>query len=269
VTASLVDRARGKAGAARERLRGWRLARRLAGPRLIRAFADANPSAFFVEIGSNDGEQHDHLRPFILGRDWNGIMVEPVPYVFERLRANYGHVDRVALENVAIGPRDGTLPFYHLVDATEDERRDLPDWYDGIGSFSRDAVLSHRRDIPDVDRRIVAADVQVVTFESLCDRHGADRVDLLLIDTEGYDWEIIRAIDLTARPPQLLVYEHYHLTPDDRAACAEHVRAAGYRTLEEGFDTFCVRDGVDERLARAFDRLRPAVPGVSKHDEER
>ena len=74
-------------------------------PQLLRAFADAYPHAFFVEIGSNDGEQHDHLRPFILSRPWRGIMVEPVPYVFERLRRNYESQGRIELENVAVAER--------------------------------------------------------------------------------------------------------------------------------------------------------------------
>lgn len=88
------------------RARYERLQRRLAGPRILRAFADRYPKAFFVEIGANDGEQHDHLRPLILGEEWRGIMVEPVPYVFERLRQNYDRVlERVTLENSAITKR--------------------------------------------------------------------------------------------------------------------------------------------------------------------
>ncbi|MGH9185268.1 MAG: hypothetical protein ACRD0U_05570, partial [Acidimicrobiales bacterium] len=74
---------------ARERVRQRRLARSMAGRRLLRAFAAAYPAAFFIEIGSNDGEQFDHLKPFIRSRSWRGIMIEPVPYVFARLQRNY------------------------------------------------------------------------------------------------------------------------------------------------------------------------------------
>jgi FkbM family methyltransferase len=249
------------------RVRSWRLERRLAGPRLLRAFADANPHASFVEIGANDGEQHDHLRPFILERGWTGVMVEPVPYVFERLRRNYQGVEGVALENAAVGERDGEAPFYHLVDASAEERARLPDWYDGIGSFSRDAVLRHADQIPDVASRIVCAQVPTLTFGSLCRKHGLERVDLLVIDTEGHDWEIIRGIDFADWQPQMLVYEHYHLRPDDRAACATHLRERGYETMEEGFDTFCLGPAADDGLRAAWRLAKPAVAGVSKHDE--
>jgi FkbM family methyltransferase len=260
---TLRDRLR----SARDAVRRRRFERSLAVPRLLRAFADAHPDAVFVEIGANDGLQHDHLRPFIGSHRWRGVMVEPVPYIFERLRRNYAGVERVALENAAIGDRDGTLPFFFLVDAPEDERRLMPDWYDGIGSFSRASVAGHVVHIPDIEERIVRQDVPTLTFDSLCRRHGLEHVDLLVVDTEGYDWEIIRRVDLGAWRPELIVYEHFHLSPGDRAACAEHLRAHGYRTLEEGFDTMCLRDGAGDRLERFWQRLEPAVAGVSVHDE--
>jgi len=243
--------------------------RRLAGPKLLSAFADQYPSASFVEIGANDGEQHDHLRPFILSRGWTGVMVEPVPYVFERLRRNYADVERVVTENVAIADRDGRLPFYHLVAPDPAERDGLPSWYDGIGSFSRDAVLGHAEHIPDVAERIVQTDVPALTFESLCARHGIERVDLVLVDTEGYDWEIIRNIDLAEQKPRLLVYEHFHLSPDDRASCRAHLHGHGYETMEEGFDTFCLDVSVSDPLSDLWRRLRPAVRGVAASDENR
>lgn len=251
------------------RFRHRRLLRRMAGPRLLRGFARHYPEAFFVEIGANDGEQHDHLRALILSERWSGIMVEPVPHVFARLRRNYGHLDRIALENVAIGDRDGTRPFYHLGEPGGDERDRLPDWYDGVGSFSRENVVGHARDIPDVERRVVQIDVPVLTFESLCRRHDAARVDLLVIDAEGYDHEILKSIDLERRHPRLAIYEHYHLPAAERRECRELLHEAGYEAMEEGFDTFCLDARTADGLTREWRGLRPAVAGVYAEDEPR
>lgn len=258
----------------RRRLRGIRrelqrrqLQRRLAGPRLLRAFADSHPEAFFIEIGANDGAQHDHLRPFILERGWSGIMVEPVPYVFERLQRNYRGLDRVSLENSAIADRDGELPFYYLVEPRPEELDRLPDWYDGIGSFSRDALLSHVDHIPDIEERILCKAVSSLTFESLCRKHEVENVDLLAIDTEGYDHEILRSIDFSARKPELLVYEHFHLGPEARVRCRALVEAAGYRTLEEGFDTWCLSADADTGMLETCNSLKPAVAGVAAYEQ--
>ena len=230
-----------------------------AGHALLAAFAEAHPDPVFVEVGANDGVAHDKLNAMIVGRGWRGVLVEPVPHVFERLQATYRDVPGVALEQAAIGTEDGERPFFHLAESDDEG---LPDWYDAIGSFSRDFVAAHREAIPDIDHRIVSIDVPVLTFDSLCRRHGLDSVDLLLVDAEGHDGRIVRSVDLARRRPRIVIYEHYHLDAAERAACTAHLRAAGYEFFEEAMDTYAL-DPRPDRLTSAFRRLRPLVPGAT------
>jgi FkbM family methyltransferase len=238
----------------------------LLGRELLTAFADAHPDAFFVEIGSHDGQHHDHLKPFIERHGWRGVMVEPVPYVFARLHAHYGANAGLTLVNVAIADRDGTLPLYHLRDATPEERAHLPWWYDATGSFSRDVLLGHAAEIPDVEERIVEREVPTLTFDSLMERHGTGRLDLLLVDTEGYDWEVVRRVDLERYRPRLVIYEHFHLSDGDRAATEERFASAGYEALQEGMDTFCLDARVDDALLERFRAAEPRIPGYTRAD---
>jgi methyltransferase FkbM-like protein len=120
----------------------------LVGPKFLGEFAATHPSATFVEIGAHDGARSDLLRSFILNRRWTGVMVEPVPYLFDRLRRNYESLDRVAVENAAISDADCRKPFYELRHVRDPEREGLPSWYDAIGSLSREQVLTHRDLIP-------------------------------------------------------------------------------------------------------------------------
>jgi FkbM family methyltransferase len=264
-----VTRRAGRLGKRVRGLRSRRLAARLAGPRLIRAFGEAFPAAVFVEIGANDGDQHDHLRPIILERQWRGVMVEPVPYVFERLRRNYADLDRVAVENAAIADQDGHRPFFHLSPSPDYASEGLPQWYDGIGSFSRESVLDHRRLIPDIESRLVESEVPCLTFDSLCAKHGLGHIDLVLVDTEGHDYEVLRHIDFSRHQPALVIYEHYHLSESDQTDCETAIRAVGYETMSEGFDTWCLRPEADPALTRAWRGLRPSVPALSARDEPR
>ena len=250
----------------RERRAYRRIQRRLAAPRLIAAFADAYPEAFFIEIGSNDGEQHDFLRPQILAKGWRGVMVEPVPHVFARLQRNYGDLDRVALENVAIAERDGELPFFHLSEAGPEDQ--LPRWYDAIGSFSREQVLGHSGQIPEIERRMVETRVTCLSFDSLCRRHVVAEPDLLLIDAEGYDAEILGSIDLASCHPLLVAFEHYHLSAEQWRSCQAQVRDAGYEILVEGFDTWCLDLARAPALEATWRGLVPAVEAIRAAEDE-
>lgn len=262
-----AHRAVGKVRVTRRRRQARRVERRLAGPRILRLFAELYPTAFFVEIGANDGDQHDHLRPILDSTPWRGIMVEPVPYVFERLRANYDGRPGVVLENAAIADRDGQLPFYHLRKVQDRVAAGLPRWYDGIGSFSKDAVLNHAALLPDIAQRLTCVEVPCLTFTSLLAKHAVDRVDLLIVDTEGYDHEILRSIDWEVHRPRLVVYEHYHLSLHDRSGLRSAFADRGYEIKEEGFDTWCLHAEAEDRLRRVFRQLPPAIPAAWVHED--
>lgn len=240
--------------------------RRLAAPRILRAFAASYPEAVFVEVGSNDGEKHDHLHDFIRSNPWRGVMVEPVPFVFRRLQQNYGDLDRVRLENVALSSSDGTRDFFHLREARDEELERLPEWYDGIGSFSREVVLKHAPQIPDLEQRLVKTSVRCETFDTLVRRVELERIDLLVIDVEGHDWELLRHIDIAVHRPRLVVFEHYHLTAVERDESRDRFRALGYELLEEGFDTFCM-DPLPDSLTQSWRGLKPAVAAVAEYEQ--
>lgn len=237
----------------------------LVGPELLAVYARLAPHASFVEVGANDGEQHDFLAPHIR-QGWTGLMVEPVPYVFARLERNYAAVPGATLVNAAVADRTGTLPFFHLVEVPDPPAAGLPDWYDGVGSFSKETVLSHADAIPDVAARLVCSDVPCLTFDDLCSGHGLTAVDVLVVDTEGHDFEVLRHVDLARWRPRVVVYEHFHLEAEARLGCRALLEAAGYATLEEGFDTFCLRPGDGDALDRAWVAARPGVPGVARYE---
>lgn len=219
-----------------------RAVRRLRGPKIIRQMERLYPQAFFIQIGANDGDQLDPLRTAVHRSGWRGIMVEPVPYVFRKLASNNGHLaSRVKLENVAIADVCGTLPFWHLPQA--DAGEGLPRLYDALGSFHKDVVLKHVNFIPDIEDRIVCTNVDCITLEELCRRNQVDAIDVLQIDTEGYDFEIIKMIDFTIRPPSLLIYEHHHFDEHTDRECRQYLRERGYRLFKEGMDTWCLRSG--------------------------
>ena len=60
-------------------------------------------------------------------------------------------------------------------------------------------------------------------------------MDLLQIDTEGYDYEILRTIDFSRLRPRFINYER-ELLQDDGPACRSMLSAAGYVLFDWGED---------------------------------
>lgn len=207
---------------------------------VIRLFGKTHPEAIFIQIGANDGMALDPLRTQVVCRRWKGVMVEPVPYVFERLRQRYVNHPRITLVNAAIADQEAMLPFYSLGELKPGE--EVWGWYHALGSFRKDVVLKHQYLIPDIEKRIEEIQVRSMRFETLCAQTGITQIDLLQIDTEGYDYEIIRRIPFAQFKPKLIVYEHQHLSPEDRKACRDLLHQQGYLSFESGIDTAALHD---------------------------
>ena len=66
-----------------------------------------------------------------------------MPFLFERLRENYGSNSRFKFENVAIAEKSGKLPFYYVRAEAAVEIPEIPEWHDQLGSFKRAHIINH------------------------------------------------------------------------------------------------------------------------------
>jgi FkbM family methyltransferase len=199
-----------------------------------------NGEVFFVQIGSNDGLNNDPLyKAAHENEKWRGILIEPVPQIFERLKVNYRNQPRFIYENLAISATIGPKTFYYVDQSAKDFIPDLPEWFDQLGSFDREHILKHLDG--KLEPFVRTLDVRSEPFDSLLLKHGVDHVDLIHIDAEGYDWEILSQIDFDNIQPKLVIFEHKHLSPADLAAAKGKMSNAGYRLVKCGYDICAIR----------------------------
>ena len=196
---------------------------------------------FFVVVGANDGKSSD---PFakILAKDtrWRGIFIEPVPYVFERLRKNYPDESRYICENLAITDGSSTLPFYYVAaEAAQKFPGELPKYFDQVGSFDRNHIVIGLGQA--IEPFIVTANVRSESFESVMARNQVGEIDFLQIDTEGFDFEVLKLVDLQKHRVGVILFEHMHLSATDQAAADRLLRDNQYDFYRYQGDTLAVR----------------------------
>jgi FkbM family methyltransferase len=196
--------------------------------RLVALFAEIFPEAFVVQIGANDGVAGDPLVDAFSKTRWSGLLVEPVPYLYETLVARYRDRPEVRVERAAVSTRDGEAPFFRLRSVPGE----TPEWFNQLATLDRAVLLKHRSSIPEIDSLLIEERVPTVRLDTLLARHGVTKIDLLVIDTEGHDWEILRALDFTRFRPVLLMFEHQHLSENDKAAAHALLETQGYTCKE-------------------------------------
>jgi FkbM family methyltransferase len=115
-----------------------------------------------VQVGANDGTL---LSAPIRRFGWTGILIEPVPFIFEMLKSNYADVSGLVLLNIAIHAQDdgGKVPFYSV------KQLDNPPniWYNQLSSFKKEVLLSHSIQIPHLDDLIEEIQISTRTFAGI------------------------------------------------------------------------------------------------------
>lgn len=204
---------------------------------IIFQYLERNEDVVFVQIGANDGEFNHTFFYSVLERALISVLVEPVPNLFHDLKLRFQIKDNVCFENSAISDSVATLNFYSIDYSGKNE---LPGWAKGLGSFEKDTILKHVSAIKDLESHILEVKVPVITYQKLQEKYGLRHVGILQIDTEGFDWKIIDSIDLDQDKPDILIFEHKHLSFEDYNSCLKKL-SSHYRSIYENSegDTVC------------------------------
>ena len=155
----------------------------------------------YVDIGSCDGiiadPMFDRLKK---NTKWVGYLVEPIPDIYERLVLNYKQnnmYERFKFINKAIGESRGVttlyMPFADM-SQTGDHRLGVSSIYD------REAWHSSQT---------TTIEVPAITISDLLEEHKISHITLLKLDTEGYDWHILKTLDLKKYQPVIIYSEHF------------------------------------------------------------
>ena len=194
---------------------------------------------FFVQVGSNDGVHGDPIHDLVVSRpSWSGIFVEPVKFLYRKLRQNYGEEDRFVFENVAIGTEKGRKKFYYVSEKARQEL-DLPYWHDQLGSFDKAHITTGLGD--KITPYIVEEDIECLPLQEVLDRNRVEAIDLFHIDTEGFDYKVLSQLDVARYKPSVIMFEHHLLTDEEFEKARTLLRSTGYRLYHYDGDILAVR----------------------------
>ena len=143
---------------------------------------------FIVQVGANDGSFSDPLRNLINRYKWKGILIEPQPDVFQRLKNLYKNEETLlSFVNCAISTHSGWVQMYRM----KQESLNSNETYQ-LSVSSIDAHLTAKQlGIPKGD--LEAIEVPCKTLTQVLDDLNVNSVSLLQIDTEGHDLEVLRS----------------------------------------------------------------------------
>jgi FkbM family methyltransferase len=162
--------------------------------------------------------------------------VEPLPDQFEELKQNYAGHSQLVFENCAVASENGHRSMFHFV-----RNEAVPDWAYGLASFDS-SHLTKFKDVAHLGKYVEEIRVPTMTFERLIEKHDIDHISLLHVDTEGYDAEILRMTFEADFYPEIINYEHEHLSAKDNFECKQRLLKNNYLFVRYGRDILAIRN---------------------------
>lgn len=180
---------------------------------LLRSKVPDDAHRLVVEVGAYDGITYSSSYPFV-HKGWSLIAIEPHPHIYQLLCKTHVGNDNVTCINMACSNIQGTLPLY-------------------IGKGDDTTMLSTLD--PQTSGALaerksgVSVDVQVDTLTNvLLTNRVPKQFGLLIVDTEGMDFEVLQGLDFSYFHPDVICTEDYELKD---AAKAELLQQQGYAFL--------------------------------------
>jgi FkbM family methyltransferase len=153
---------------------------------------------FFVEAGANDGYMQSNTYYFERIKGWTGVLIEPVPQLFETCKRERPH--SVVVQAALVPPElEG-----QTVKLTVAGLMSLVHGAQGSAEADRAHAAEGTRRGREPNYEI---EVEGRTLSSVLDEVGAPEIDLLVLDVEGYEAEVLAGLDLERHIPRFLLVE--------------------------------------------------------------
>ena len=141
-------------------------------------------NGFFIDIGAHDGVSINNSLFFEKELEWSGICFEPIPDVFNKLKANR----KCECLNCAVSENDGESIFLRLKGYTE--------MLSGIKSeYSQEHLNRIEYELNAFGGSKEEISVKCVNINNILSDRGIKDVDYCSIDTEGNEIKILKTID--------------------------------------------------------------------------
>lgn len=150
-----------------------------------------------IDLGAHDGLYGSNSRT-LLERGWRGLMIEPLPQVFQALKQNLAHLPKVELVQAACSDQTGIARLRIGIDGLLGQ----------MSSLSSDPLLSSNLAEQSIQ-------VQITTLPDLISKHRIPQdFGILLVDTEGWDYAVLQGLQDTSARPRIIVTEDFTPTND-------------------------------------------------------
>ncbi len=223
---------------------------------IIDKYSRSTPRLSVIQIGANDGFNHDPIVKFIKRDHWSGVLLEPQKYVHDTFLSKlHTNNSKIFTLNAALDYKDGQRSMYNI--AFSKAR-----WATGLSSFDKSALeeainsghvarsaAKEGIDLPNRKEDFINEEkITAISPQTLISKYNIRKIDLLQIDAEGFDVEIIKMMDIANTQPGMIVFEDSHLSDDALKDCHALLTANDYIIKKTKGNAVAIKNNIMNRI---------------------
>ena len=195
--------------------------------KILHHYGQNKENLFLINIGAMDGVMFDDLIGYSTMYDYKGLYVEPIPYLFDRLKNNLAKEGNL-FENCAISDRDGHVTMLTIPSDVIDNDLVHPCFRGMSAIWPPKNGLGSEGDKETVEKYATKVKVKSMTLENLLKKHKIKDFDILSVDAEGHDYEIFKQINFKKYRPKLIRIEWNTLSKENQKKIIEKYEFENY-----------------------------------------
>ena len=156
----------------------------------LRTLSISNPT--YLDIGANDPILSNNTY-LLYTQGYRGVCIEPDPRIFKAILQKR---KRDVCLNIGVGPVDDPHAKYYVLNANQSS------------TFNKEDVDNYATNPAYKDLRLLEVlTISLVSTNSIMEQYFANGLDLMSIDTEGYDLAILQSLDFGRFQPKIICVE--------------------------------------------------------------
>lgn len=187
-------------------------------------------NGFFIDCGAHDGISINNTLYFEKNNGWNGINIEPINEVYEKLIINRPNCKNI---NVAVCNNDGTSEFI-LAKGYSEMISGLKNNYDTRHFDRLDRELKNHGGIKEV------INVKTCKLETIFDENNIKHINYLSIDVEGAEFEVIKSINFEKVFIDVIGFENNYY--DATIPIIKYLEDKNYKVIKIYTDVFMIHN---------------------------
>jgi FkbM family methyltransferase len=187
-----------------------------------------------LNVGAMDGVMFDELIGYTNMYGYNVLYVEPIPYLFDKLKNNLKNVG--SFENSAISDYDGEIEMIMIDPSVIDNGLVHSCFYGMSAVYPPKNGLGSEFDKPTVDKYGKMVKLPCITLNTLLTKYNFFNYDFIKIDTEGHDFKIFSQINFERDKPKVVRLEWINLPNEEQKIITETFDKFNYKYQITGQD---------------------------------